>query len=90
MIYLLTYNDGYDSQFRVINAYRKIDTLLSQVREMERNENITLEMFNDTDEDGSFEEMLYEIEDHDVDIYDEYGESIIYRYYKINKVMLLN
>jgi len=83
MIYLLTYNDGYDSEFAIINAYQKLETLLSQIRKMEKNEDISLEMF----EGDSFEEMVYEIEEEDSA--DDYGEGI-YRYYKINKVMIID
>jgi len=87
MIYLLSYNDGFDSEFDPIYAYRSIEGLLGKVREMEKNDEISLELFEDTDEDGSFEEMLYEIEDEDS--FDDYGESV-YRYYRINKMILLD
>ena len=79
MVYILSYNNGYDYEFSLINAYRSIEGLLDKVREMEKNEDITLEMFEG--------ETLYEI--YEEDSADDYGEDI-YRYYKINKLQLFS
>ena len=78
MIYALSYNDGYDSEFKTIIASNSIDVILSKVRELEKNEEISLEMFDS--------ETFYEIEEpapwH---LYDDYGDNVI-RCYKIEKV----
>ena len=79
MIYILSYNNGYDCDFSLISAYRSIEGLLEKVREMEKDEDISLEMFED--------ETLYEI--YEEDSADDYGDDI-YRYYKIEKLQLFS
>ena len=79
MIYILSYNNGYNYDFSLVSAYRSIEGLLGKVREMEKNKDITLEMFED--------ETLYEI--FEEDSADDYGEDI-YRYYKIEKLHLFS
>ena len=73
MIYALSYNDGYDSEFKTIIASNSIDVILSKVRELEKNSEISLEMFDN--------ETFYEIEEPA----DDYGDDVI-RCYKIEKV----
>ena len=75
MIYVLTYNDGYDCEFAHIGAYLSINGVLSKVRELEKNEEISLEMFDS--------ETFYEIEEPA----DDYGDTVI-RCYKIDKLEL--